>query len=150
MLSKLEQHFKKLYDSEIQQWQAVFVVFNNFPWDIFWLTVNVYWHQLNSLKPQFVGRCMFWCACMCQKIKSPEIWKYFQHWNKTQTHACMYIFLCLTKCRKVRKSWVKFLTVNKKWSNCVGVTFRECSEMAQKTVDTLKTFMLRYLHEKAI
>ena len=46
--------------------------------------------------------------------------------------------LDMTKCQKVRKSWVKILTVNKIWSNYVVSVLRlECSEMAQKTVDTI-------------
>ena len=60
--------------------------------------------------------------------------------SSTESMTRCHIYIYMTKCQKVRKSWVKILTVNKIWSrqlSCVGVTFRECSEMAPKTVDTI-------------
>ena len=46
-----------------------------------------------------------------------------------QKRMCVYV----TKCQKVRKSWVKILTVSKIWSNYIVLVLHlECSEMAQK------------------
>ena len=41
-------------------------------------------------------------------------------------HLLAHSHIYMTKCQKVRKSWVKILTVNKIWSNlrCVSVMFR--------------------------
>ena len=40
------------------------------------------------------------------------------------------LLIYMTKCQKVRKSWVKFLTVNKIWSNYVVLVL--CLESVQK------------------
>ena len=49
-------------------------------------------------------------------------WKSLSHTNIDCIFPCVYppyIIIYMTKCQKVRKSWVKILTVNKIWSNYV-------------------------------
>ena len=105
------------------------------------------------------GRCWEWETYLCMDIHC-RIKKLFGKDNEVGMHGhvqdtvildCAEAvalhrltefpdFLCvyMTKCQKVRKSWVKILTVSKVWSNYVVLVLHlECSEMAQKTVDTI-------------
>ena len=72
------------------------------------------------LMGQISTLCVSVCVCVCVRARVCDA---------VYVTVCVCVCVCVyiihvTKCQKVRKSWVKILTVNKIWSNYVVLVLR--------------------------